>query len=223
MTSTSQLTKSKTIRAGLGATGVALALALVGCSNPANGSIPDASSSTPSKSASCTPNGTAIPDGHYAGAIKATITTTMSITAGGVSIPNAGGGTEAWTGTVDLVSAGGKVTGTITMSELGLSQVGTDGVQVHSVENGDLTGTIAGTSGQPTVSATGTGEWASLDAPVVNASGTSTDNMTGGLHIMRADCTSISGDAVAMFADFMSPVAQYLAVGGSGAWTATRK
>ena len=180
-------------------------------------------SATP-RAARCTPDGTGIPDGRYSGSIKATIMTTMTITGDGISIPNAGGGTEAWKGSVDLVAKGGNVSGTITMSELGLSQVGqSGGVQVHSVDDGDLTGTIAGPSTKPTVSATGTGEWASLDAPVVNGSGTSTASLNGGLHITRADCNSISGDAVAMFSDFMSPVAQYLAVSGSGAWTATRK
>ena len=148
----------------------------------------------------------------------------MSLNTGGISIPNAGGGTEAWSGTVDVVSKGGKVTGTIAMTELGLSQVGTTGgVQVHSVDDSELSGTITGASDTPSVVATGTGEWASLDAPVLNGSGTSTSTLTGGLHITRADCTSISGDAVAMFADFMAPVAQYLTVSGSGAWVAKRK
>ena len=208
-----------------------LAGLLTGCSvltfGTPLGSAPTGSSietSATPKAASCEPNGTAIPDGHYSGSIKATITTTMTITADGISIPNAGGGTEAWTGTVDLVAKGGNVSGTITMSELGLSQVGqSGGVQVHSVDDGDLTGTIAGPSSKPTVAVTGTGEWASLDAPVVNGSGSGTTSLNGDLHITHADCDSISGDAVKMFSDFMSPVAQYLAVSGSGAWVATRK
>ncbi len=183
-----------------------------------------AGASAAPRPANCVPNGTVIPDGHYGGPIKATILTTMTITGDGISIPNAGGGTEAWKGTVDLVVTGGNVSGTITMSELGLSEVGqSGGVEVHSVDNGELTGTIAGPSSKPTVAATGTGEWASLDAPVVNGSGTGTTSLNGELHITRADCTSISGDAVRMFSDFMSPVAQYLAVSGSGVWVATRQ
>jgi hypothetical protein len=70
----------------------------------------------------------------------------------GISVPNAGGGTEAWKGTVDLAAKGGNATGTITMSELGLSGVAASGgVRVHSVDNGDLTGTIGGTASQPTI------------------------------------------------------------------------
>jgi len=204
-----------------------VAILLAGCAPATTGGTSGApSAGTPStpKPVSCKPDGTSIPDGHYSGPIKATIKTTMTISADGISLPNAGGGTEAWKGTVDLISSGGKVTGTITMSDLGLSQVGTSGgVQVHSVENGDLKGTIAGPASKPAVAATGTGEWASLDAPVLNGSGTNTSSLSGGLHITKADCSSISGDAVAMFSDFMSPVAQYLAVSGDGTWVAKRQ
>ena len=250
MTSTSSRIRIVSPRRAAAAAGVALALAaslaLAGCSgglggfaggsgsngaggstsaagSPASGAPTPASSHAPT-AGPCRANGSGIPDGHYAGPIKATLTTTMTISGDGISIPNAGGGTEGWTGTVDVTSKAGKVTGTITMSELGLSQVGVSGgVQVHSVDDGELTGVISGSAAQPTVAATGTGEWASLDAPVLNGSGASTSTLAGGLHITHADCTSISGDAVAMFADFMSPVAQYLSVTGDGTWTANRK
>ena len=223
--------KVVTFAAGAAA-GIVLAALLTSCSGVTVGALPGAASaagaapgsSAPPKAPSCTPKGSVIPDGHYSGPIKATIKTTMTITADGISIPNAGGGTEAWKGTVDLISSGGTVTGTITMSELGLSQVGqSGGVQVHSVDDGDLSGTITGPASKPAVAATGTGEWASLDAPVLNGSGTSTSSLSGGLHITKADCSSISGDAVAMFSDFMSPVAQYLAVSGDGVWVAKRQ
>jgi hypothetical protein len=222
---------------GTAAVGLVVAATLSGCSGLHLGTLPGAGpsgapvagaaaagASAAPGAARCKPNGSAIPDGHYSGSIKATINTTMTLTVPGGSIPNAGSGAEAWKGTVDFVSSGGRVTGTITMSELGLSQVGAaGGVQVHSVDDGDLTGTISGTSGAPIVAATGTGEWASLDAPVVGGSGTSTSALNGGLHVTSASCSSITGDAVAMFSDFMQPVAQYLAVSGSGTWVAARK
>ena len=209
--------------------GIALVLALAGCSGLNVGALPGSAASGAAGAAGaqhasgCTANGTAIPDGHYSGSIKATIKTTMSINTGGISIPNAGSGTEAWKGTVDLVSTGGTVSGTITLSELGLSQVGqSDGVQVHSVDTSDLKGTITGPASKPVVEATMSGEWASLDAPVINGKGDSTSDGSAGLHITHADCTSISGDAVAMFADLAAPVAQYIAISGSGAWSAKR-
>jgi hypothetical protein len=95
-------------------------------------------------------------------------------------------------------------------------------VQVHSVDNSELKGTISGPSSTPAVAATGTGDWETLDSPVVKGSGSSTSALSGGLHIVKADCASISGDAVAMFGDFMKPVSQYLTVGGTGTWVAMR-
>jgi hypothetical protein len=147
----------------------------------------------------------------------------MRLNLPGASIPDAGGGTEAFTGTVNVVSDGKQVTGMITLSGLGLSQVGLPGaVNVHSVDNGGLTATISGSASSPVVEGTLSGEWASLDAPVINATGSADSPIHAGLHITRASCDSISGDAIAMFAEFAAPVAQYLTLGGSGVWTATR-
>jgi hypothetical protein len=217
------------------AVGTTLAILLTGCSGVSVGALPggsvaaagatpaDGASAAP-KAASCTPNGTSIPDGHYKGKIDSTIDLVMTITADGISIPNAGGGKEHWLGTVDLVSKDGSVKGMIDLTELGLSQVGQPGsVQVHSQDSGDLKGGISGTAAAPTVAATGNGEWTSLDAPVVGGSGTSTNNLNGGLHITKADCDSISGDFVGMFSDFLKPVSQYLSVSGNGTWVATRQ
>jgi hypothetical protein len=224
--------RRKSLVASSAGAAIVLALALAGCSGLNVGSLPGSTPGTPGAASGgdahgaggCAPSGTSIPKGHYHGAIAATITTAMTITAGGISIPNAGSGTESWKGTVDLVSTGSAVTGTITLSELGLSQVGASGgVQVHSVDTSDLKGTISGPASAPTVAAQMSGEWASLDAPVANGSGDSTSNGKAGLHITNAGCNSISGNAVAMFADLAAPVAQYIAVSGSGAWTATRK
>jgi hypothetical protein len=237
---------------GAAATAVIVAIALTGCSGLNTGALPGSpplpsptrtfasgsgstsdsqpsdskgsgSSSSGSKSSSCTANGTAIPDGHYTGKVDVRITTTMSINTGGIAISHAGSGDERWQGTVDIVSTGGKVTGTLTLSELGVSQVGLpSSKQVHSVDTSDFTGKISGPSSKPVVAANLTGEWASLDAPVINGKGTSNENVTAGLHITQASCESITGNAVAMFADIAAPVAQYIAISGSGAWTAKR-
>ena len=178
---------------------------------------------SPSPTSSCNVSGTTIPAGSYAGPIKATLTTQMHLNLPGASIPDAGGGTEVLTGDVNVVSDGKQVTGTITLSGLGLSQVGLPGeVNVHSVDNGDLTATISGSASSPVVDGTFGGSWASLDAPVINATGSADSPVHGGLHITRASCDSISGDAIAMFAEFATSVAQYLSFGGSGTWTATR-
>ena len=186
--------------------------------------IPKTPSLSPSPaSVSCSSNGTTIPAGTYSGPIDATLTTQMHLNLPGASIPNAGGGDERMTGNVKVVSDGTKVTGTMTLSELGLSHVGLPGsVNVHTVSNGGLTATISGPASNPVVDGTFSGEWASLDAPVINGSGSATSPVHAGLHITRVGCGSISGDAIAMFAEFASSVAQYLSFGGSGVWTATR-
>jgi hypothetical protein len=95
-------------------------------------------------------------------------------------------------------------------------------VNVHTVDNGGLNATISGSAASPVVEGTLSGEWASLDAPVINATGSADSPIHAGLHITRAGCDSISGDAIAMFAEFASSVSQYLSFGGSGVWTATR-
>jgi hypothetical protein len=220
------------------AVGTTLAILLTGCSGVSVGALPGGSvvagGSTPAaghagasaapKAAPCTPNGTSIPEGHYKGKIDSTVDLVMTITADGISIPNAGGGKEHWLGTIDLISKDGSVNGTIDLTELGLSQVGQPGsVQVHSQDSGDLKGGISGTAAAPAVAATGNGEWTSLDAPVVGGSGTSTNKLNGGLHITKADCASISGDFVGMFSDFLKPVSKYLSVSGNGTWVATRQ
>jgi len=184
---------------------------------------PPSPSPSASSTSSCSASGTTIPAGTYAGPIKVTLTTQMHLNLPGVSIPDAGGGTEALTGAVKVVSDGKQVTGTITLSGLGLSQVGIPGeVNVHSVDNGDLTATISGSASAPVVLGTMSGSWASLDAPVINATGSADSPVHGGLHITRVGCDSISGDAIAMFAEFAAAVTQYLSFGGSGTWTATR-
>jgi hypothetical protein len=94
---------------------------------------------------------------------------------------------------------------------------------VHSVDSSKLKGTISGPASKPVVVAAMSGEWASFDAPVINGKGTSSSSGSAGLHITSANCTSISGNAVAMFADIAAPVAQYIAISGSGTWVATRK
>ena len=185
--------------------------------------VPNTPSPSPTTTSSCNASGTTIPAGTYAGPIKATLTTQMHLNLPGATIPNAGGGTEVLTGNVNVVSDGTQVTGTMTLSGLGLSQVGLPGsVNVHTVDNGGLTATISGSASSPMVNGTLTGEWASLDAPVINATGSDTSPIHTSLHITRVGCDSISGDAIAMFKDFASSVAQYLSLGGSGIWTATR-
>jgi hypothetical protein len=185
--------------------------------------VPKTPSPSPTPTSSCNVSGTTIPAGSYAGPIKATLTTQMHLNLPQATIPDAGGGTEALTGNVTVVSNGKQVSGTITLSGLGLSQVGLPGsVNVHTVDNGGLTATISGSASSPMVNGTLTGEWASLDAPVINATGSADSPIRAGLHITRAGCDSISGDAIAMFAEFASSVAQYLSFGGSGTWTATR-
>jgi hypothetical protein len=173
--------------------------------------------------ASCTSTGTAIPAGSYAGTIAATIKTKMTLSLPSGSIPNAGSGSLPLTGKVSVTSDGRTVHGTLSLSGKGVSQVGLPGArQVHSTDSGSFTGTISGPASSPVVNGTLAGEWASLDAPVINGSGSSSSRVRVGLHVTRATCTAIYGDAVAMFAQIAAPVAQYISISGSGNWVATR-
>lgn len=180
---------------------------------------PEPAPSARPSTAACVPDGKTIPAGHYSGPVNATLKSTMRL--GPVS--NAGSGTDVFTGTVVIDSNGSTVTGSVNLSGLGLSQVGPSGsTQVHSTDNSEFTGQIKGKAADPVVTGSFSGEWASLDAPVINGSGSDTRSVTAGLHITRADCTSVSGDAIAMFTDLAAPVAQYITISGSGIWTARR-
>ncbi len=172
----------------------------------------------------CVANGTSIATGTYATTIQATIITSMHINIpGGPQIPSAGGGTEPLSGRVSITSNGHTVTGTMSLAGSGTSHVGLPGaVNVHSNDRGTLNGTVSGPATAPVFSGTLAGEWASFDAPVINGSGSAANTVHASLHITRADCTSISGDVVAMFRDFAAPVAQYLTISGAGTWTAPR-
>lgn len=179
---------------------------------------------TPSAApANCTSNGTTIPAGHYAGPITATIKTKMTI-----DIPNgpnivAGGGAFSVSGAVHLISDGTTVTGTITLAGAGGSEVGLAGsIKVNSKNHGSLRGRISGPATSPVVDGVISGSWKSLNAPLINSSGSGSNHLHAGLHVTQAGCTSITGDAVAMFRDIEAPVAQYLSVSGVGTWTAVR-
>ena len=177
------------------------------------------------KTPPCTANGTAIPVGSYSTTVGATIVTAMHIDIpGGPQIPNAGGGTQPMHGTISITSNGSSVRGTLSLAGSGTAHVGLPGaVNVHSNDAGHLTGTITGPATAPVFSGQATGEWASFDAPVLNGSGTSNSTVRTSLHITRVSCTAISGDIVALFQDLAKPVAQYLSISGSGAWTAPRR
>ena len=171
----------------------------------------------------CQINGTTIRTGTYAGPITADIKTHMTLSAPGVAVPNAGSGSLPFTGRINLTSDGRTVRGTMSLSGKGLSQVGLPGAQqVHSTDAGTFTGTISGPANNPVVIGTLGGSWASFDAPLIDGSGHASNRVSAGLHVIRASCTAVSGDAVAMFAQFASPVAQYITISGSGVWTATR-
>jgi hypothetical protein len=175
------------------------------------------------KPSSCQTNGKSIPAGTYAGAITAVVKTKMSLSLPSGTIPNAGSGSFPLKGKVSVTSNGRTVSGTMSLSGNGSSQVGLPGArQVHSKASGRFSGVISGPASSPVVTGTLGGSWASLDAPVINGSGSGSSHVRAGLHIIRASCTAISGDAVAMFAEFAAPVAQYISISGSGVWTAAR-
>lgn len=221
-------------RAGLGAAVVGAALVVVavaGCSSGGlPGGIPGAEStnaaasggSSSSGGGGCHLAGNTIPAGKYSGDITSDMTSTMNLAVPGAGTLNgAGSSVTTMDGSIHLTSDGKTVTGLIELSGEGASVVGT-GVQVHSKTAGDFTGQISGPASAPIVKARMGGAWETLDAPI-NSGGSSAGDTVIGLHITAVSCTSISGDAIAMFAEAAKPVAAYIKISGKGLWTAARK
>ena len=186
-----------------------------------DGSSANGHGSSKSKgSSACKASGTTIPAGKYSGDIESNLVTTMKLTIPGAgTLENAGAGVTTMDGEIHLTSNGKTVTGIISLTGEGASEVGGS---VHSKTEGDLTGEISGPASDPIVTAKMGGAWETLDAPI-NSSGSGSKTVTIGLHITAASCSSISGDAIAMFAEAAKPVAQYITISGTGTWTAKRK
>jgi hypothetical protein len=145
----------------------------------------------------------------------------MTLTDGGVTIPNAGGASEEMDGVVHIDSNGRTVSGSIALGGLGTSYVGGTYV-IHSKTEGDFTGVIYGPASNPLVKGKMGGAWETLDAPVIGGSGSATSITTVGLHVTSASCNEVTGDAIAMFSEMAKPVAQYITISGTGIWTAKR-
>ena len=217
---------------------VALSIALAGCSagglpgsgsaaqgtnaaSGSGGSGSGGSGSGGSGSGGCTASGTSIPAGHYSGTIKATLKTTMSLTVPGAgTLTGVGNGLQGMNGTVDIVSNGSTVTGSINLSGLGSSEIA--GGAAGSAGSGKFTGTISGSASNPQVAGIMSGDWDAY-GPVTASSGSASNAAHAGLHVTNASCSAVSGDAIAMFAQIATPVKQYITIGGTGAWTATRR
>jgi hypothetical protein len=196
------------------------AAAVVPGANPGGSSAGAASSSPGSAGTKCVAAGSTIPAGTYSGEIKSTLNTEMHLSLpGGVSAPNAGSGTEAMDGSVHIVSNGRTVTGLISLTGEGTSEVG--GI-VHSKDVGDFSGQISGPANNPIVTGKMGGAWQTLDAPV-QSGGSDSSATTVGLHVTSASCGAVSGDAIAMFSEIAKPVEEYITVSGTGVWTANRR
>jgi hypothetical protein len=171
-------------------------------------------------SGACKASGATIPAGKYSGDIESNLNTVMKLTIPGAgAIQNAGASTTPMDGEIHITSDGKTVHGVISLSGEGVSQVGGS---INSKTEGDLTGEISGPASDPVVVAKLGGAWQTLDAPI-NSSGSTSNTVTIGLHITSVSCRAIAGDAIAMFAEVAKPVAQYITVSGTGAWTAKRK
>ena len=172
----------------------------------------------PSPSPSPTPSGCSsgttgpIPAGTYTGPITATLISALHLPQDPGKYGSPGGGTATVVGMVTLVSDGATVKGTIHAAGSSNSHVGLkDSVTVVSIGSGSLNGTISGPATGPVVK----GTLASSEAAPTP--------FTSGLHLTRIGCGAISGDLVAMYAEIAKPVATYITITGSGAWTAPRK
>jgi hypothetical protein len=123
-------------------------------------------------------------------------------------------------GKIDIVSDGSTVTGTLDLTGLGYSTIA--GGEAGSAETGAFTAKISGPASSPIVTGTLSGEWDSY-GPITTSSGSASNGTVVGLHVTGASCSAVTGDAIAMFAEIAKPVAQYIKISGTGAWTATRR
>jgi hypothetical protein len=108
------------------------------------------------------------------------------------------------------------------MGGSGSSVIGlTGGLQFHGKNTGSLKGTISGPASSPVINGSVAGDWVS-ETPLGEQSGHTGNAIHVGLHVTSVSCSAVSGSVVALFQELEKPVAQYLTVGGTGAWTADR-
>ncbi|MGZ4763118.1 MAG: hypothetical protein ACXV7I_11820, partial [Ilumatobacteraceae bacterium] len=159
-------------------------------------------SSTPTTG--CAADSSSIPSGTFTGDLAGAFEITEP--------PIPGHTDETFTGNVVVVSDGATVTGTIAMHWSGSGDINNG----HVTEDTTLhDATISGSATDPVVDGTMTGQIV-IDGNTTTGS----DPVHLHLHILSADCQTITGDAVAMLREILPGTVSSL--NGNGAWTATR-
>jgi hypothetical protein len=159
----------------------------------------------------CTPSGDTIPPGRYSGTFTATLHVRLQ-TAG--QLRASGSGTTVGHGVVTIVSNGQTVTGTMKITASGSSKLNLGPSGLNDSFNGGLSVKISGPASSPTV--------AGIAKSVSAVAGPLSSPFHAGLHVTGADCSSVSGDVVAMEDDAYAPLKSEVHITGSGLWNAPR-
>ena len=122
-----------------------------------------------------------------------------------------GGGINNGVGKVTIVSNGKTVRGTFDGAGTSAGHLNTGATETAT---GGLEADIVGSVAQPKVIGTVSG--------VESDVGAVSSPFAANLNVTQASCSSISGDAVKMFADEYALVSKDITIGGSAMWTARR-
>jgi hypothetical protein len=152
----------------------------------------------------CSAGSTSIPSGTFTGVLAGDLQITEP--------PIVGHTDETFTGQVVVISDGESVTGTIAMHWSGSGDFNNG----HVTEDSTLhDATITGSATDPVVDGTMTGQVV-VDGDA--RAGSSPVHLH--LHILSADCQTITGDAVAMLREILPGTV--VSMNGNGTWTAAR-
>jgi hypothetical protein len=152
----------------------------------------------------CSAGSTSIPPGTFTGVLAGDLQITEP--------PIVGHTDETFTGQVVVISDGESVTGTIAMHWSGSGDINNG----HVTEDTTLhDATITGSATDPVVDGTMTGQ-----VVVDGDARTGSSPVHLHLHILRADCQTITGDAVAMLREILPGTV--VSLNGNGTWTAAR-
>jgi hypothetical protein len=156
-------------------------------------------------SSGCADDSSGIPSGTFTGDLAGAFQITEP--------PIPGQTNETFTGHVVVVSTGATVSGTLDMhwsgaGEINNSQV-TEDTTLHDA-------TLSGSTADPIVDGIITGQVVIDGAP----SNSGSYPVHVHLHVLRADCQAITGDAIAMLREIIV-AGQHVVLSGSSMWTAT--
>lgn len=157
----------------------------------------------PTSSTPDCPAGTSIPAGTYTSHVHALLGTHEVVTLQGHRLL-AAQAENLMTGTITLKSNGTRVTGRMDITGTSEGTGAADiGVPLHIHSAGSMRGSISGSAGSPTARLVLSGSYTDNDPLGGQHSGSATVARTVGLHVVSANCVSVTGDLAAVFRELI--------------------